>query len=256
MNLPAFTDQRLASGAHNAGELRVLLADDERLGGEAMMAMATRLGVEMDVASNGQEAIDMIVRANDEERPYSLLLLDAMMPVLDGIETARRLRLAGFDARQLPIVAVTAATSVEEVRAYRAAGMQAFLSKPVKLDELRATLEAWGHAKQYIGVDIDPGIQAQTISAFSRQFKDRNGRVLAMIEKALRSRKITADRIEEISLYLHQIAGTAMLFGDAALGEAARAHVAELNGALKSEQLDQDTARRHLEAAGESLRQG
>lgn len=66
-----------------------------------------------------------------------------MMPVLTGVETARRLRNDGIAAEDLPIVAITAATDPVENREYLTAGMHACLSKPVSIAELSGCIETW-----------------------------------------------------------------------------------------------------------------
>ena len=126
---PSSKDWAGKTGDSGASPLRVLLAEDTPINAEMMRAMASHLKIEMDVAANGLETIAMIEAARDAGNPYSLLLLDVMMPILDGVETAKRLRQSGYNEAELPIVAVTAATSLDEVRSYRAAGMQAFLEK-------------------------------------------------------------------------------------------------------------------------------
>ena len=141
----SWTDNRASKGDTPDGSvaaLRVLLAEDTQISAEVLMAMTRHLSVRMDHAVNGVEAITMIKAAENAAKPYSLLLLDVNMPILDGVETAKRLRAEGYDAEYLPIIAVTAATDLDEVRTYRAAGMQAYLEKPVALDDLRATLRA------------------------------------------------------------------------------------------------------------------
>ena len=190
--------------------MRVLLAEDTPINAEMMCAMAEHLGVAMDVAENGQDAIDMVRKAAMKGEPYAVLLADAMMPVLDGVETTRRLRSEGFTPTELPIIAVTAATSREEVSQYRHAGMQAFLPKPVSLSELSAALNAWGRSAP----QIKPGSQANVWQALRQKFIQRKQNALAQIETALAADSLEDDTVMELRNMLHQLAGTAGSFGE------------------------------------------
>jgi CheY-like chemotaxis protein len=213
-----------AGGDSGAAPLRVLLAEDTPISANMMQAMAERLTIAMDVAANGLDAIEMIHAAHDAGQPYSLLLVDIMMPILDGIETARRLRREGFDAEELPIIAITAAADLDEVRSYRKAGMQAFLEKPVALADLRATLHAWGHGTKGRARNVPSG----AFEALAEQFRQRKLATLAALRQAVDKKAIPEESLVELRRILHQLAGTAGSFGEPALGEAARALEIEL----------------------------
>jgi CheY-like chemotaxis protein len=204
--------------------LRILLAEDTDIAAEMILAMAERLKVEMDVAPNGLDAIAMVHEAIAEGRPYSLLLMDAMMPVLDGVETARRLRAEGLDRDALPIIAVTAATNLDEIRTYRDAGMQAFLEKPVSLEDLRATLKAWKHKP---GQQVD-NKRKNTLAELQQQFAQRKQTAIAALDMALEDGDFAEETVLHIRMLLHKIAGTAGSFGEASLSEDARSLEGEL----------------------------
>ena len=78
-------------------------------------------------------------------RPYDLMLADLQMPDMDGFELARRIRQdeAATGRARLPILAVTASTLKSEEERSRAAGMDGFITKPVGIEQLKATLEVW-----------------------------------------------------------------------------------------------------------------
>ncbi|MHA6332402.1 response regulator [Qipengyuania sp. CAU 1752] len=195
-----------------------MLAEDTKISAEMMQAMADRLSIRMDVVANGLEAIESVHAAIAANAPYSLLLLDIMMPILDGIETAARLRSDGISAHELPIVAITAAANIEEVRTYRQAGMQAFLEKPVSLDSLRATMEAWGHREPCRVRAMRPA----AFDALAEQFRQRKVTTLAALQTALETGDLSEKIIVELRRILHQLAGTAGSFGETELGEDAR----------------------------------
>ena len=232
--------QNAAVGAETPAVQRILLAEDTPISADMMAAMAEHLGIDMDVAANGAEAIAMIRHACRAERPYTLLLLDVMMPVLDGIETTRRLRAEGFDAASLPIIAVTAATDLDEVRSYREAGMQAFLQKPVRLADLDAAINAWsGGSRTQRNTQVPAGW-----AVFQEQFAQRKRKTLAQIQHALATPVLKDDQITSVRAMLHQLAGTAGSFGENGLSQRARAHESALveahlkNGDIKAVLLD------------------
>jgi putative two-component system response regulator len=122
---------------------RILVVDDQELNLRVMQAMLGPLGYQVDMARAGQEALDAVRR-----NPPDLILMDVMMPVLDGFETTRRLK-GDPTTRHIPIVMVTALTEVEDrVRALEA-GADDFLSKPVEKSELRARARSLLQVKAY-----------------------------------------------------------------------------------------------------------
>ncbi len=118
-------------GAH------LLLVEDNRTNQEVAVAILTQMGLQVDVAGNGQEALDRL-----EQREYDLVLMDVHMPVMNGLDAARAIR-AGRWGNQMPIIALTAAAFPEDRRQVAAAGMNDFLSKPIDPQRLAVTLLRW-----------------------------------------------------------------------------------------------------------------
>jgi len=113
---------------------RVLVVDDEPMNRELMESQLIPLGYEVMMAVNGEDALAKV----EESRP-DVILLDVMMPGMDGFEVARRLK-ALESVRHIPIVMVTALREVEDrIRALEA-GASDFMSKPIDRAELRATV--------------------------------------------------------------------------------------------------------------------
>lgn len=118
-------------GAH------LLLVEDNRTNQEVAVAILTQMGLKVDVAGNGQEALDRL-----EQQDYALILMDVHMPVMNGLDASRAIR-AGRWGNKLPIVALTAAAFPEDRRQVAAAGMNDFLSKPIDPQRLAVTLLRW-----------------------------------------------------------------------------------------------------------------
>jgi signal transduction histidine kinase/ActR/RegA family two-component response regulator len=115
---------------------RLLLVEDNPINQKVARLVLDKLGYQVDVANNGFEALDAV----DSVR-YDLILMDCIMPEMDGFEATRRLRSAGGHAAEVPIIAMTANAFEDDRKACLAAGMNDFLSKPVRQSELAAKLE-------------------------------------------------------------------------------------------------------------------
>ncbi|GAB5349693.1 PAS domain S-box protein [Alteriqipengyuania sp. 357] len=197
---------------------RVLVAEDNDINQELITAMGKRIGLDLEIAANGEEAIERVIAARDGGNRFDLVLMDVQMPVVDGLEATRRLRAAGINAEELPIIAITANAYAEDIRACLLAGMQAHLAKPLKLQGLREILKQWGPRKpdaSRTAADI------QMPASLLEKYGDRKQKVLTTIEESLGVDRIDEARLEELKELLHKLAGTAGLFGDDRLGELA-----------------------------------
>jgi signal transduction histidine kinase/CheY-like chemotaxis protein len=116
---------------------RVLVIDDD-WGSQRVIEMFLRkTGLEPVIVNNGVEGVQLAVH-----QPWAAVLMDLEMPGIDGFETTRRIR-RHLQDEPLPIIALTANVRPEDRAASAAAGVDDFLAKPVRQDELRACLERW-----------------------------------------------------------------------------------------------------------------
>ena len=114
---------------------RVLLADDVELNREIASAILEEAGIEVETAENGQMAVDMVARS--EPGYYDMVLMDVMMPVMDGHEAAEAIRNLNNPAlSNISIVAMTANAFEEDKIAAIKAGMNDHLAKPIKIEKL------------------------------------------------------------------------------------------------------------------------
>ena len=126
------------SPADLAGQpVRILLAEDNVINQKVALGLLREIGYRADVANNGLEVLAALDR-----RPYDVVLMDCQMPELDGYETSRQIR-ARADGASVRIIAITANAMRGESEKCRAAGMDDYLSKPVRLAALRDMLALW-----------------------------------------------------------------------------------------------------------------
>jgi signal transduction histidine kinase/CheY-like chemotaxis protein/HPt (histidine-containing phosphotransfer) domain-containing protein len=116
--------------------LHILLVDDNTTNQKLGLRLLSRLGYRADTAANGLEAVDAV-----ERQAYDVVLMDVQMPEMDGLEATQRIRSQVVSARQPYIIAMTANAMNEDRNQCLAAGMNDYLSKPVRVDELIAALK-------------------------------------------------------------------------------------------------------------------
>lgn len=112
--------------------LRILLVEDNVVNQQVASRFLERLGQDVIIAADGREAVVI-----SEAEQFDLVLMDMQMPVMDGIEATRRIKMRGGPTSWMPIVAMTANASDDDRRRCLEAGMVAFESKPVTMDRLR-----------------------------------------------------------------------------------------------------------------------
>ncbi|WP_051321488.1 hybrid sensor histidine kinase/response regulator [Chrysiogenes arsenatis] len=129
----------------------VLLVEDNQINQEVASEQLRLLGVTFSIANNGLEAVAMVEREH-----FDAILMDIQMPVMDGYEATRNIRLGH---PKIPIIALTAAAMIEDRRKALRVGMSAHLSKPIHFGELYALLAQWlpqSEAKKAINSTTPP----------------------------------------------------------------------------------------------------
>jgi CheY-like chemotaxis protein len=134
---PAVKDRRIVK--HEGAHLKILLAEDNDINQKVAIAMFNRLGYHADISANGLEALDAL-----ERQHYDLIFMDVQMPEMDGLTATEKIR-AKYDgsAHSPIIIAMTANAMQEDREKCLAAGMDDYISKPVKLEVIRNSIEKW-----------------------------------------------------------------------------------------------------------------
>ena len=230
--------------------VRALLAEDNEANQMVATELLGRLGIELDVARNGREAVAMAQAAPTK---YAAVLMDMQMPELDGLAATRLLR-ADSRFRSIPIIAMTANAMKADLDACLAAGMDDHVTKPIDRVALVACLRRWLPAQQVIrpavapaaepprassasvtavpppetesaldGIDVSGtiqrlGIDRATLERLLLRFADGQGQVLAALRTA-----VTSGDSALAAKHAHAIGGAAGNLGADALRGAAKA---------------------------------
>ena len=233
--------------------VRALVVDDEPINLTVARDVLGRYGMEVVTAGSGQEAVDLCAKTT-----FDVVFMDHMMPGMDGIEAMRRIRSDSLGAwKSIPMIALTANAVSTAREAFRAAGFDAFVPKPIDRQELErvlravlpkgmTTLEDTPYARaagpavpdsapapeaprdpwaplRAAGVDLRQGLgYCQNDSGFYRtllrQFAGEAGGKRAEMERCF-----AAENWAEYAIYVHALKSTAKMIGANALSERARA---------------------------------
>lgn len=143
------TRHSIAEDRHQLN-LSVLVAEDNETNLEVVMFMLQTFGCAVDIATNGQDAVEAVT-----EKSYDLIFMDCQMPQMDGYlatSLIRDIEEKEGRGRRMPVIALTANALEGDREKCLAAGMDDYLSKPFKLDEIRTMLEKWSSAPSAPGM--------------------------------------------------------------------------------------------------------
>jgi two-component system sensor histidine kinase/response regulator len=204
------------------GAMRILIAEDNIVNQKVAVSQIRKLGFHADVVGNGREALDALGAAE-----YDLVLMDCQMPELDGYEATAQLRLIEGRARHTPVVAMTAHAIEGDREKCLAAGMDDYLSKPIRFEDLRAVVQRLQPGRA--PASREPAIAAESLEALRELAADGNDGILAeLIDTFLdNAPKILASASDALShhapadlaLAAHTLMGSCSNFGAKPLWE-------------------------------------
>ncbi len=241
---PAERKPGRAGQGRDYGGARVLLVDDNQINLEVGAALLRKLGLDVEAARNGREAVAACRRS-----PYALILMDIQMPEMDGLEATAVIRDPGAGALDptVPVVAMTAHAMKEDKARCLAAGMNDYVSKPINSDTLVRVLDRFLLGREAAATGATPSRDAPALSALpvfdaeqllTRLQGDREtaGEVIRMFLESgpeemerLRAHLESGDS-QAVGRGLHTLKGAAATLGC----EAFRAKAADLESALRS----------------------
>jgi len=221
--------------------VRVLVAEDNVVNQKVVVYMLRKFGIRADVAANGLEAVDAMQRL-----PYDLLLMDCQMPEMDGFEASIEIRhreLMSGQARRTPIIAMSANARSDGRERALGGGMDDYLIKPLKAEDLEETLTRWvpGFSERYasaqeeaaqeiqrVSTDNNPPIDMQKVANMFRHDPAAQQELLTLYLSSTQSliEQITsaheAQDYEQLAARAHEIKGASAYIGAGDLREIAR----------------------------------
>ncbi|WP_422422261.1 PAS domain S-box protein [Pseudomonas sp. GZD-222] len=212
----------------NFDQDRVLLVEDNEMNQEVAVAILRSVGCHVDVANNGQDALDTLKAGS-----FDLVLMDMHMPVMDGLTATRKIR-NDSGIRNIPIIAMTANARQDDREACLSSGMNDFISKPFTPDKLYAYLEKWLKKSKYElseinisslesldGLNVDVGVrramgQRALYITLLKLFSESQSKIAEQLSQALEDRNLTG--VFELA---HNCKGSAATIGAGGIEEAA-----------------------------------
>lgn len=122
--------------------VRVLLADDNPINQKVGLSVLQKLGYRADIANNGLEVLQSL-----EQKPYDILFLDVQMPEMDGLETTRRIAERWPADKRPRIIAMTGNALIGDREKCLEAGMDDYITKPIRIADLQTALERWANPR-------------------------------------------------------------------------------------------------------------
>jgi CheY-like chemotaxis protein len=195
----------------------ILLVEDHEINRLLATAMLERMGCTVISAENGAKALEILTGNSQERHNFGLVLMDMQMPVMDGIESTRRIRQSGITAQQLPIIALTANAFSEDKTACAEAGMQDHVSKPIQFNDLYKAVCKWYSEPPSEARPLDPEVAEEdpTIALLRPKYMEFRARTLDRLFAGIGSiDNWSPKQSGEIQAMLHKLSGSAGAFSE------------------------------------------
>jgi CheY-like chemotaxis protein len=254
---------------------RVLAVEDNPINQEVIRRLLERLGCKVELSGNGADALSRL-----SDKPFDIVLMDCEMPVMDGITATEQLRAREGDAEHQVVIALTAHAIPSERERCLSAGMDDYLSKPVRPPVLCDALGRWWHgaaaeAAQGEGVETGQGTGDEAAEpALDQAVLDQLREALGEIDEVLQAAlddlpgrvsalvdAVHAKDAEKVRMLAHSLAGSLSNFGAQRLtADARRLESAAASGDLHDAQQLADSlsaeSQRVVDALNDELRDG
>jgi len=226
---PVTAGQSVASG--QSAVLRVLVAEDNEINQQVVLRLLQALGHQVTIVANGVEAVQKV-----QQQSFDVILMDVQMPEMDGEEATRRIRALGNQIQQPRIIALTVYALADVRERCLAAGMDGFLTKPVRLQDLRNALSTNPVPSQPSTVNtwqsdpvIDWTVFGELLTALVDQQPEIVTRTLALIQHEFQQQldqlrvSIARGDVEQVQRLAHRLKGSARQIGAVRVAHAAKA---------------------------------
>ncbi|MGQ9875425.1 MAG: PAS domain-containing protein [Chloroflexus sp.] len=226
---PVTAGQSVASG--QSAVLRVLVAEDNEINQQVVLRLLQALGHQVTIVANGVEAVQKV-----QQQSFDVILMDIQMPEMDGEEATRRMRALGNQIQQPRIIALTAYALADVRERCLAAGMDGFLTKPVRLQDLHNALSTTPMPSQPSTVNtwqsdpvIDWTVFGELLTALGDQQPEIVTRTLALIQHEFQRQldqlrvSIGCGDVEQVQRLAHRLKGSARQIGAVRVAHAAKA---------------------------------
>jgi len=212
LNLTENNGNQSVSSSSDPAKWRILVVEDNMTNQKVAMGLLKWLAYEVDIASNGLEAVQAL-----RDGHYQLVLMDILMPEMDGYEATRIIRDPATDGvnHHIPIIALTARTDAETVKKCMEVGMDDYLAKPLSIQSLKAALSRWEKTDGIIGEqakvnhaslnehrDIDPSIHKDS---FMNDIYDPDKLMRRLMGNTLIVNEIVEAYIEEMPVLISEM---------------------------------------------------
>ena len=223
------SDKKRVAAVHRGKPGRILIAEDNAVNQLVTKTVLEKVGYRVDVASNGKEALKAVI-----DLPYDAVLMDVSMPEMDGLEATIKIRALPSRKANIPVIALTAHAMKEDKARVFEAGMNDYISKPAKRDELLEILDLWVHERPWpeydatlhniedknvktietpildrqalvqLAEDTDIKIVPDLVSSFSKDVRQRIERIWTAMDKL---------DLETLELESHTLGSSSATFG-------------------------------------------
>ena len=219
---PAAAPAAVAAPLRGSRTGHILVVEDQEANAILAKSLLEDMGHEVELASNGIEALDRLL-----QHRFDVVLMDLEMPVMGGLEAARRIRAMASPTRNMPVIAMSASACATDIARCKAAGMDEHIAKPIGREALTRTLEHWIPERRMNPRDGNASLANAPLSKLVAEVgRPAAMQVAAVFEAALvkRLELFRAERLDlpAIRIEVHNLVGISSALGFDEITEIAR----------------------------------